>query len=292
MIRSMTGFGTSTLDSARLRGSVSVRSVNHRFLDLNVHLAPTLQALEPEVRKVVQGRLRRGRVEVFVQARAVEPAAEVRLASPAAIAALTGALRRLQAEHGLAGELRVSDVSRFPGMVQVTEEAADPEPMREDLLGALARALDGLESMRRAEGAGLEEDLRRLLDAVDVAAARLGTVSDAGKAQRREALGARVRALREEIGADEPRLFQEIVRLVEKHDVAEEIQRLKSHVAQARSLVGGQVPCGKELDFLAQEMGREANTMGSKSASAQLAQEVVALKSEIERLREQVQNVE
>jgi uncharacterized protein (TIGR00255 family) len=292
MIRSMTGFGTAALESGHLRGSVTVRSVNHRFLDLNVHLAPTLQVIEPEVRKVVQGRLRRGRVEVFVQARAVEPAAEVRVASPAAIAALTDALRRLQAEHGLAGELRVTDVARFPGMVQVTEEAVDPEPMKGDLLAAVSRALDGLESMRRAEGASLEEDLRRLLDAVDAAASRLGTVSDAGKAQRREVLAARARTLRDEIGPDEPRLFQEIVRLVEKHDVAEEIQRLRSHVAQARNLVAGQAPCGKELDFLAQEMGREANTIGSKSASAQLAQEVVGLKSEIERLREQVQNVE
>jgi uncharacterized protein (TIGR00255 family) len=292
MIRSMTGFGSAALEAGRLRGSVTVKSLNHRFLDLNVHMAPALQVIEPEVRKVVQGRVRRGRVEVFVQARAVEPTAEVRLASPAAISALTAALRRLQSEHGLSGELRVSDVARFPGMVQINEEAVEPEPARDEVLAALGQALEALEAMRLREGEGLEQDLRRGLDAVDEAAGRLAGVSEAGKAHRRETLGARVRALRDEIGSEEPRLFQEIARLVEKHDVAEEIHRLRSHVAQARALVDGAAPCGKELDFLAQEMGREANTMGSKSASAQLAHEVVGLKSEIERLREQVQNVE
>jgi uncharacterized protein (TIGR00255 family) len=146
--------------------------------------------------------------------------------------------------------------------------------------------------MRRAEGGHLEADLRRGLDAVEAAAARIETVSAAGQAERRAALLAKGRELCAELGLEDGRLYQEVVRLVDRHDVAEELQRLRSHVAQARELLGTDVPSGKRLDFLAQELAREANTLGSKAVSAAMVQEVVALKSEIERVREQVQNVE
>jgi uncharacterized protein (TIGR00255 family) len=146
--------------------------------------------------------------------------------------------------------------------------------------------------MRRAEGERLAAELCRSLGTIEAAASRIANDAEAAKAVRQESLLARARSLVAELGLDEARLYPEVVRLVDRHDVSEELQRLLSHVAQAREATIAPGPAGKKLDFLAQELMREANTLGSKAASAGLVQEVVALKSEIERLREQVQNVE
>jgi uncharacterized protein (TIGR00255 family) len=293
LIRSMTGYGTATLDADGIHGSVTMRSVNHRYLDLAMHLPPRLQPLEQDVKRLVQDRIRRGRVEVFLQATVQGDEAFVQVARPV-ISALVGTLRDLQREHRLSGEVTIADVVRFPGAVVVTEpQAADlDDRRRQALLATVDRALAGLEAMRAAEGARLETDLRAALDAIEAAAARIAAASDAGKAARREALVARMATLREELGGDLARFQPEVVRLVERYDIEEELQRLASHVSQARGLLSTGGSCGKQLDFLAQEFAREANTIGSKASVAAVVQEVVALKGEIERLREQVQNVE
>jgi len=149
-----------------------------------------------------------------------------------------------------------------------------------------------LEAMRRAEGESLARDLGSGIGDAAAALERLGVLSEAGKAERRSALCLRLRELTGELGLDDARLYQEVVRQVERGDVSEELQRLRSHLRQFRELLESQEPAGKRLDFLTQELMREANTLGSKSPSATLVLEVVALKDRIERLREQVQNVE
>ena len=291
-VRSMTGFGSAQVESDRLRASVTARSVNHRFLDLSVHLSRRLAELEPDVRRLVQARVQRGKVEVSVQARLQHDDSVAVQAQHPLIAGLVRALREAQAEHGLAGEVLVSDVARFPGAFEVDGEAAELGEARVDLLAAIEKALEGLDVMRTSEGQGLRGVIAAALDAVDAAATRIAALSESEKQARQAALAAKLAELRQELGLEETKLYQEVVRLVEKADVAEEIQRLRSHVAQVRDIVAKGGPAGKRLDFLAQELGREANTIGSKSDSAALAQGVVALKVEIERFREQVQNVE
>jgi uncharacterized protein (TIGR00255 family) len=293
MIRSMTGYGTAAAESPALKAAVTVRSLNHRYLDLTVHLSRRLQALEPDIKRVVQERISRGRVELAVQATMVREGDEVQVAPGPVIGGLVRALRQIQAEHALAGELAVADIARFPGAVEVLEApvALDEAPRRE-LLAVVGRALEGLQAMRDAEGAHLQIDLGGLLDAIEAAAAGIASLTETGKTLRRDALTEKVRAACQDLALDEPRLYQEVVRIVDRHDVAEEVQRLRSHVAQARRALEAEGPSGKRLDFLAQEMAREANTIGSKAASAEVVQEVVTLKSAIERLREQVQNVE
>jgi uncharacterized protein (TIGR00255 family) len=293
MIRSMTGYGTAAAESPALKAAVTVRSLNHRYLDLTVHLSRRLQALEPDIKRVVQERISRGRVELAVQATVVREGDEVQVAPGAVIGGLVRALRQIQAEHALAGEVAVADVARFPGALEVLEApvALDDAPRRE-LLAVVGRALEGLQAMRDAEGAHLQADLGGGLDAIEAAAAGIASLTEAGKTLRRDALTEKVRAACQDLALDEPRLYQEVVRIVDRHDVAEEVQRLRSHVAQARRALEAEGPSGKRLDFLAQEMAREANTIGSKAASAEVVQEVVTLKSAIERLREQVQNVE
>lgn len=291
-VRSMTGFGSAQVESERLRASVTARSVNHRYLDLSVHLSRRLADLEPDVRRLVQARVQRGKVEISVQARLQQEDTVAVAASRPLISGLVRALREVQAEHGLAGDVRIGDVARFPGAFEVDGDAADLGEARADLLAAIEKALEGLDGMRAAEGQGLVAVIEAALDAVAAAASRIASLSDSEKQARRDTLLAKLAELRQELREDDPKLYQEVVRLVERADVAEEVQRLHSHVAQARGLLRESGPCGKRLDFLAQELAREANTIGSKSASAALAREVVGLKAEVERLREQVQNVE
>jgi len=210
------------------------------------------------------------------------------------VASLVRALRDMQNEFGLEGGVSVSDLVRFPGALERTEGAGELDAgTRASLLGLVDQALEGLDVMRRAEGERLRDDLERALGSIEAAAEAIEHRANNTLEERQTALREKVQTLVGELGLDETRLYQEAVRAVERHDVAEEIQRLRSHAAMARDLLGdGKGPAGKRLDFLAQELMREANTIGSKVADAVQVQAVVGLKAEIERLREQVQNVE
>jgi uncharacterized protein (TIGR00255 family) len=294
MIRSMTGYGSASLESDALRATVVLRSVNHRFLDVTLHLPRRLQPLEAEVKERVAATVARGRVEVSVQASLPETAAESVVASRPLVTSLVRTLRDMQSEYGLEGGVSVADLVRFPGALERVEESAEvPDAVRVALGDLLARALEGLDAMRRAEGEGLRTELERLLAAIEGASARIEARSAESRGARQDALLERARALVAELGLEDPRLYQEVVRAVERHDVTEEVQRLRSHAGSARELLAaGGAPAGKRLDFLAQELMREANTVGSKVQDAPAIREVVELKAEIERLREQVQNVE
>jgi uncharacterized protein (TIGR00255 family) len=293
MIHSMTGYGSASLESEAVRASVTVKSLNHRFLDLSVHLSRRLQPLEREIKEHVQKAVGRGRVEVVVQAAFGSGEGGAVVASPALVASLVRTLRDMQNEFGLEGGVSVSDLVRFPGAVERVEVNAEvPDESRARILELLDAALEDLLAMRQAEGARLRDDLERGMARVESSASRIEAQSASAREARRDALLARVRETTAELGLDEARLYQEVVRAVERHDVAEEVQRLRSHLAMARGLFDAGAPAGKRLDFLGQELMREANTIGSKAADAALVQEVVNLKAEIERLREQVQNVE
>jgi len=288
----MTGYGAAQLETPALRASVAIRSLNHRFLELALHVPRWLQTLEPQIKALVQSRLARGRVELSLQATLARGTGQLVVASRPLVSALVSALREIQNEHRLDGGVSVADVARFPGALELNEAAESPDAVAEPVLALVARALSGLEAMRHAEGESLSRDLGAGLEAVAGTIERLAALSEAGKAERREALASKVRELSTELGLDDVRLYQEVVRQVERADVSEELQRLRSHVQQFRELAQAQEPMGKRLDFLVQELMREANTLGSKSAATSLIQEVVGLKSLIERLREQVQNVE
>ena len=293
MILSMTGYGASGAEGDGLRASVSARSLNHRFFELSLRVSRGLQPLEPEIKDLVQSQVRRGRVDLAVQATFPEASASSLVVSRPLVEGLVSTLRQLQTEHGLAGEITVSDVARFPGAIEAVDEApALDDNRRQRILDLVREALEGLVAMRRAEGGRLEPDLERALEAILGAASRIEALSAASRDTRQQQMRERLRALVDELGLEEARLYQEVVRAAERHDVSEEVQRLRSHVAMARELLHGPQPSGKRLDFLTQELMREANTVGSKAADADLLREVVGLKAEVEKLKEQVQNVE
>jgi len=292
-LRSMTGFGTAAAELPDGRVTVTARSVNHRYLDLSVSLPRRLSSLEAPVKQLFQKGLDRGRVEVLVRTSHEAGAGVEVTASPALAASVVSALRGLRDELGLAGDVSLHELARFPGVLEVREDESGPDPDAEAaILGAAQAALAELQGMREAEGGRLATALTERLDAASAAAERIEALLASDAEARREALVGRITELVGELGLEEPRLYQEVVRLVDRSEIREELDRLRSHVTEARDRIAKGGACGKSLDFLTQELMREANTMGSKSASAPLTREVVLLKGEIEKFREQVQNVE
>lgn len=296
MIRSMTGFGRAVFELSGTRFEVEVRAVNHRYLDLRVKLPRLLAALEPAVRDQVQGCFGRGKVDVTVSA----PGSGLSVARVEVDYQAAGryveAAAELSRRFGVAAELGAETLLALPGVARVGEAELDAAAAGPALRTGVAAALAAACAMRDAEGAGLDREFRarlaRISALVDDLAGRSGSV----QAGARERLRKRARELEGETGlVDEARLHQEIVLAADRLDVAEELSRLRSHVEQFVSSLdaaGAKDPVGRRLDFLLQELGREANTVGSKANDAAMAHSVVELKTELERIREQVQNVE
>jgi len=296
VIRSMTGYGQAAFQVDGAHFEVEVRSVNHRHLDVKVRLPRGLAGFESELRARVAERLARGKVDLTVRTLSGALAADDIEIDLETAARYLAAARTLRAEHGVGGELDVASLLALPGVARVVERELGEERVRDALAGAAGAALDALVAMREAEGAALERELRgRLARLEELVGAIEGRADEVQRAVR-DRLRKRAEQLREETGLlDEARLHQEVVWAADRLDVTEECVRLRSHVAQFHRLLddaGPGRPAGRQLDFLLQEMGREANTIGSKSADAPIAHQVVELKSELERIREQVQNVE
>ncbi len=292
----MTGFGRASFEFEGLAFDVEVRSVNHRYLDVRVRLPRVLAVLESEVRSRVQGSFARGKVDLSVSAPGgAAPPARLEIDLDAARAYLEAA-DTLQAREDLPGELEVAALLALPGVARFAEPDLSGDALHEALFDAVEAALAALEAMRAAEGAALERELLPRVAAVEAMATSLEARAKEVQESVREKLRRRAEQLRQDTGLlDEARLHQEVVIAADRLDVTEELVRLRSHVEQFRSIVaagGPGKPVGRRLDFLLQEFGREANTIGSKGSDAPVAHQVVELKAEIERLREQVQNVE
>jgi uncharacterized protein (TIGR00255 family) len=291
MIRSMTGFGAGHGAAGAEEIDVEARSVNHKFCEVKVRLPRELAALEIDATRAVKERLARGGVEVTVRraggAGGLAPRVDAALAE-----AYARAFAEVGARLGIPGGPALSDVIGADGVVRLEERAVDVEAARTALGRALGHALEALVAMRAREGEALARDLEARLASVEALVARVGELSPRAVEHHRARLEERIAELSRGIPLDPARLAQEVALFADRTDVAEEITRLQSHVAQERALLRSGEPAGRKLDFLVQEMHREANTIGSKSQSAEIAGVVVQLKAEIERMREQVQNVE
>ncbi|ACL66125.1 domain of unknown function DUF1732 [Anaeromyxobacter dehalogenans 2CP-1] len=291
MIRSMTGFGAGHGAASGEEVDVEVRSVNHKYCEVKVRLPRELAALEHEIAKAVKERLARGGVEVAVR-RATAGGGLAARVDVALAESYARAFGEIQARLGLPGAITLADVLAADGVVRLEERTVDAAAGGTAARAALAHALDALVEMRAREGAALARDLGARLDAVEQMVARVAELSPRVVEQYRTRLQERIAELTQGIALDPGRLAQEVALFADRTDVAEEITRLHSHLAQVRALLASAEPAGRKLDFLVQEMHRETNTIGSKSQSAEVAGIVVALKAEIERMREQVQNVE
>ncbi|HEV8352875.1 MAG TPA: YicC/YloC family endoribonuclease [bacterium] len=293
MVRSMTGFGSATAQTTAGRFSVEMKSVNHRFSEIVVRLPRDLIVLEDSVRTTVQSRVLRGRVEVAVvrEERAVR-ARSIRADTEAA-AAYAQALKELAGAVGVPAEITLSQVAAFPDVIKVEEVREEAEQLWADLAPAVSSAADALTVMREAEGRRLADDLLmrlgRIRERTDTIVARAPAVV-ADYAAR---VKTRVGELLGDIPLDEQRLAAEVAIFAERSDVSEELTRLRSHADQfALDVAASDGAVGRKLEFLLQEMGRETNTIGAKANDMEIARAVIAIKGELESLREQVLNIE
>ena len=298
MIYSMTGFGRARREIEGLGLEVEIRSVNHRYIDLSVRLPRVLMDQEPVIKKRIRSDLSRGKVDVTVSltTRAAAATLEIDEAIAAQYVAASETLRERHALGAGEGSLDVAALLALPGVTRVVETKVDSEILVDPLGEATTEAIEALIAMRAAEGESLSIELEGRLARVGELAAAFEVRAGEVLAVAKQRLQKRAEQIKREVGLlDDARLHQEIVIAADRLDITEELVRLQSHVEQFRETLQSADrghPVGRRLDFLLQELGRESNTVGSKANDAPLAQDVVELKTELERIREQVQNVE
>ena len=288
----MTGFGAARANDDRRAYVVEVRAVNHKFCDVRTRLPRDLGAFEGPIASRVRGQVARGRIDVSVDVSdlpdtAAEPKVNFALAE-----AYHSALAQIGERLGLAPTVSLETVASMPGVIEAPETPSDLDATLEVIHRALDQALRSLNAMRDKEGCALQLDLSNHLSEVEQHLDAISAEIPVANHSRQVRLEQRIRETVHDHAVDPARLAQEIAILVDRADVTEEMTRLVSHTEQFRRSLDSQGPIGRKLDFILQEMHREANTIGSKSASARVSHFVVDLKSAVERIREQVQNIE
>lgn len=292
-LRSMTGHGRGTASASGILVSVEVSSVNRKQLDVSVGLPRSLSALEPRVQEEVQKWLSRGRVtgEVDVQLSAAARREAVCVDAELAGAYL-GELRRAAKKLRLDDDFRGSALLSLPDVVRYEQPVASSDEAWPLVEKALKQALERLLKMREREGKALQKDMAGRLSGISATVGRIRRFAPMVSTRYAEKLHARLREAGFLAETGDERLLKEVALFADRSDITEEMTRLESHVAQAHKLMESSDPVGRSLDFLVQEMFREANTIGSKANDGDIVKEVVGLKAEVERIREQVQNIE
>jgi uncharacterized protein (TIGR00255 family) len=293
----MTGFTSVTREDERATITVTIRALNHRYLDLQLRVPQSLAAIEGEVRALVGKHVARGRVELSVSLQLRQtPGVEVEF-NEAFGRALETALDQARERGLVSGALTPGDLLRLPQALTIRERQSGDDDSAQAAVADEARrtvvqALVDLDTMRVREGDHLRVDLDARRAFVADLVERIATAADQGRAAMEQRLADRVRELRTELQADENAVAQEIVRMAARSDISEEVTRFRVHVSHWGALTESPEPCGRKLDFLLQEMNREVNTMGSKADGLRVSELVINAKAELEKMREQVQNVE
>lgn len=295
MIRSMTGFGEAERQTEAGTLRVEIRTVNHRHLSVNFRTPTSLAKWEPQMRDWLRAHLARGHANVAIRLEPATAAAAVGLKlDDDRVAAYLALFAELRTRYGVAGEPSLADVLRFNDVIVRDDDGGRVEIPQEDVQAVMEDAARAVAAMREDEGRRLQADLEGRLAAIDTALANIAELAPQRLASERDRLRAAIAELSQGVGVNEDRLAQEVAYLAERWDVNEELVRFRSHNELFRELMAAnpEEPVGKRLSFLVQEMHREANTIGSKANHAGIAHRVVAIKEEVERLREQVENVE
>ena len=297
MIKSMTGFASLTHEDERATIGVTVRAVNHRFLDIQLRIPQSLGEVEPRVRALLQKRLARGRVELQISVQLRTTATPTVELNEEFANALSAAIDRARERGLVSGALTPGDLLRLPQAITVRDRTANADPQVEAQIAAsveaaVEQALADLDAMRIREGGHLRTDLDARKDFLASLIERLAAAADEGRSSLGARLQERVDEISHDLPVDEAMIAQEIVRTVQRSDISEEVTRFRAHLAHWDALTDADEPCGRKLDFLLQEMNREVNTIGSKADGLRVSELIINAKAELEKMREQVQNVE
>ena len=292
MIRSMTGYGRGQDVIGSLSVVVELRSVNHRFYEYSSRLPRVYGFLDDKLKSYLQGRISRGKVDVFVQIDAAQAAASEVTVNTALAGSYLQALQQLEKQFGLRYDVTVSTLARYPDILTVQQAAVDEDAVWQAVQQVTDQALDRFIAMREREGERLRADVLSRADTILKAVSAVEERSPRTVQEHMQKVEARMRELLDGATVDENRLLTEAAIYADKIAVAEETVRLRSHIDQLRQLLDSGEAIGRKLDFLVQEMNRETNTIGSKCCDIELTRIVVDIKAEIEKIREQIQNIE
>jgi uncharacterized protein (TIGR00255 family) len=296
-MKSMTGFASLTHEDERTTIGITIRAVNSRFLDVQLRLPSSLGDLESRVRGLLQKRLARGRVEVAISVQLRTPVPPLVELNLELAEALRGAIDQARQRGLVEGCLTPGDLLRLPQALAIRERPLETDPAREaqtaaSVEAAVEQALADLDAMRMREGAHLNADLDARCTRLAALIERLLVAAADGRIAFEARLHERIRDLGLDLPVDQAMIAQEVVRAAARSDISEEVTRFRAHLAHWQLLSEGDEPCGRKLDFLLQEMNREVNTLGAKADGVGVAELVIEAKAELEKMREQVQNVE
>jgi uncharacterized protein (TIGR00255 family) len=297
MIKSMTGFASLTHEDERATLGITVRAVNHRFLDIQLRVPQALGDLEPRVRALLQKRLSRGRVELAISIQLRTGSAVTVELNEEFANALAAAIDRARERGLVTGTLTPGDLLRMPQAIAVRDRPTETDPALEAQLAtsveaAVEQALADLDAMRVREGNHLRHDLESRRQMLAELIETLRAAAEQGREGMEARLHERIAEISAELPVDQAMIAQEVVRAAARSDISEEVTRFRAHLAHWMALAEGAEPCGRKLDFLLQEMNREINTIGSKADGLRISELIINAKAELEKMREQVQNVE
>ncbi len=293
MIRSMTSFGRSSSEEGEKRVfTVEMKSVNSRYLDINIRMPKTLISLEEEIRKMISNSLNRGKVDVFINLKNYNdgsgiPKVDINLAQ-----GYLECLKEIETKLGVKNDISVMQIARFPEVITVVEEEDKIEEVWKELKPLINDSLEMMIGMREVEGNKLKEDILSKISVIEELVSKVEEFADTIPKAFKMKLEERVKELSGNVEIDENRIAMEVCMLADKATVDEEIIRLRSHINQVRETLNLNDPIGRKLDFIVQEMNRETNTIGSKSSDIQMTNIVIDIKNMLEKIREQVQNIE
>ncbi|MCK9195900.1 MAG: YicC family protein [Syntrophales bacterium] len=294
MIKSMTGFGRVEAVSADKRIQVEMKSLNHRYLEIFLRMPATISFLETEIKKKIGERFSRGKIEVSIRIdnEGNQDGTQTLMLNLPLVRQYYSLLSQIKDELNLPDEVTLNMMSGFRDLYVPKEVEEDLDCLWKGLEGILAEAMDKLTDMRITEGEALGRDLACRMDKIQQLLRIIAMRAPEVVVEYRQRLSDRVKELTQSIIVDEARIHQEVAILAEKSDITEEVVRLESHIGQFMELLEGEEAIGRKVDFLIQEMNREVNTIGSKSGDAETARQVIEIKSELAKVREQIQNVE
>lgn len=291
MIKSMTGYGRENISKNDREYQIEIKSVNHRYLDISVKMPRQLSYLEDAIKKEISSKVKRGKIDVFItfNNNSLE-GRTIKINTELAHAYITE-LKKLSEEEEILSDIQVTEISKYPDVLNIQNEQ-DDDKIKEEVIEVLNNATDNFICMRQVEGSKISEDLLKRLDYIQVKVNEISKFSTGLIEEYVVKLETRIKEILKDQELDKQRLAQEVVIYADKCSVEEEITRLNSHILQFKNLLNSDEAVGKKLDFIVQEMNRETNTIGSKANNLNITNNVIDLKTEIENIREQIQNIE
>ena len=292
MIKSMTGFGRSTYENEGREYIIEIKSVNNRFTDINIKMPRNLNYLEEKIRKQILSNISRGKVEVSIQLNNNSDLGKKINLNTDIAKKYVEELKKLSEETNIIDNINIMDVARFPDVLNIRIDEEAEEVIEKELFTALDSAIDSFLDMRQKEGSKIKVDIENRIEVIKQKIEQISSISAGLVDEYVVKLETRIKELLKTDVVDQTRLAQEVVIYSDKCSVEEEITRLKSHISQFLNLLNENIAIGKKLDFLIQEMNRETNTIGSKANNLEITNFVVDIKTELENIREQIQNIE